>query len=360
MKVEGEGEGGARRWTEPRKGPAALPGPAPTLRRAAAAVAAELAMGSDPAAGELVRRLAAAIGSGSDWEPVDPETERQIVDRLRQALIRDWSAEPTEVSPAEMLRVLGSVERVAERLRVSGPAAAPLGGPHAAEFVTGVAHDLRSPLTSILFLAETLHSGQSGEVNPVQRRQLGIIYSAALGLVSVASDIIEFVRGGSRTLAEPAPVLFSVTETMESVRDIVSPMAEEKQLRVHLFPPAIDQRIGHPLALSRVLLNLTTNGLKFTETGFVEISVRSMGETRLEFSVRDTGKGYSPELLENLYQPFRRSRDGQQYGFSGTGLGLSIARRLVSAMGSTLEVESRPTWGTRFYFELDLPIGPRS
>jgi signal transduction histidine kinase len=147
---------------------------------------------------------------------------------------------------------------------------------------------------------------------------------------------------------------------MESVRDIVSPMAEEKQLRVHLFPPAVDQRIGYPLILNRVLLNLTTNGLKFTDSGFVEISVRSMGPTRVEFSVRDTGKGYRPEVLQDLYQPFRRSRDGIRYGFSGTGLGLAIARRLVGAMGSELEVETRPGWGTRFHFEIELPPAPHA
>lgn len=350
-------EGRSRRWVEPTKAAAATRTARPgALSRAVAALTAE--SDPDPAAGALIERLAAAVAAGSEWEPVDGATERTLLDRLRRELIRQWSDQPGEAAPEEMLATLGSIERIAERLPAASEPTPEQIRQHAAEFVTGVSHDLRSPLTSILFLAETLHSGQSGEVNPVQRRQLGIIYSAALGLVSVASDIIEFVRGGSG-LNEPAPVLFSVTETMESVRDIVSPMAEEKQLRVHLFPPAVDQRMGYPLALSRVLLNLTTNGLKFTESGFVEIAVRSMGPTRLEFSVRDTGKGYSPELLGNLYQPFRRSRDGSRYGFSGTGLGLSIARRLVTAMGSTLEVETRPKWGTRFYFELELPPGPR-
>jgi signal transduction histidine kinase len=79
---------------------------------------------------------------------------------------------------------------------------------------------------------------------------------------------------------------------------------------------------------------------------------------RAEFSVRDTGKGYAPELIDNLYQPFRRTRDGRKYGFSGTGLGLAISNKLVAAMGASLEVESRPSWGTRFFFEIDLPPAP--
>jgi signal transduction histidine kinase len=111
--------------------------------------------------------------------------------------------------------------------------------------------------------------------------------------------------------------------------------------------------------LSRVLLNLTTNALKFTDHGYVELSATPAGRHDLEFSVRDTGHGISREALETLYQPFRRveSRRGG-YCFSGTGLGLAICRRLVEAMGATLEVETKPAWGTRFHFRLEMePAG---
>lgn len=276
-----------------------------------------------------------------------------FVDRLRAELIREAAAGTDSPAASEVLAVLARLETLRVELLARDAATFPTG----MDFVAGVAHDLRSPLTSILFLAETLQSELSGEINDVQRRQLGIIYSAALGLVTVASDIIELARNGSG-LTERTPTRFSVTEVMESVHDIVRPLAEEKGLTVHLFPPGIDQRFGYPLALSRVLLNLTTNGLKFTDDGFVEIAVRALDAVRLEFSVRDTGKGYTRQAIDDLYHPFRRSRDGKKYGFSGTGLGLTISRRLVVAMGSSLEVESRPGWGTRFFFELDLPPGP--
>src|SRR5207245_11219591 len=98
------------------------------------------------------------------------------------------------------------------------------------------AHELRSPLTSILFLAETLQRGQSGAVSEVQRRQLALIYGAALGLSSVTSDIIELARGGDE-LVEKEPVAFSVAVALESVRDIVRPIAEERQLAIRLLPP---------------------------------------------------------------------------------------------------------------------------
>jgi signal transduction histidine kinase len=337
------------------------------LRTAAMAVADRFIVAGEPDLDAAELRLAVAgtaLAVSAEYVdpalplPGTPELHARIVAAIRVELLGAWEASDTPPQPREIIALLRSFEPVEEahrrfiKERVDGTAV-----PNGAEFLAGVAHDLRSPLTSILFLAETLLSEQSGEVNELQRRQLGIIYSAALGLVSVASDIIELVRGGEG-LTERRPVLFSVTEMMESVYDIVRPMAEEKGLRVQLFPPAVDQRYGYPLALSRVLLNLTTNGLKFTESGFVEISVRAMGPMRAEFSVRDTGKGYAPELIDNLYQPFRRTRDGRKYGFSGTGLGLAISNKLVAAMGASLEVESRPGWGTRFFFEIDLPPAP--
>jgi signal transduction histidine kinase len=103
-------------------------------------------------------------------------------------------------------------------------------------------------------------------------------------------------------------------------------MAEEKGLSVHLRPSAVDLRIGYPVALSRVLLNLTCNALKFTEHGFVEVAAVAKDEVHVEFSVRDTGAGIDPQALNRLYQPFRRVRGRTGMTFSGTGLGLSITR----------------------------------
>jgi signal transduction histidine kinase len=231
-----------------------------------------------------------------------------------------------------------------------------LTGPDALELFVEAAHDLRSPLSAILFLADTLHSGRSGEVNKTQHRQLGLIYSAALGLSGLLNDALDLAHGG-RELADGEPVPLSLRELLESAADIARPMAEEKDLRIVLTAAEPDRRLGHPLALSRVLLNLTTNALKFTDRGSVAISCAATGATRIEFSVRDTGPGISPEALEHLYQPFRRACTRSDKRFSGTGLGLAITRKLVTAMESRLEVETG-NWGTRFYFELDLPVLP--
>ncbi len=282
---------------------------------------------------------------------------RRLVPLVRGALLERLEALTPAPDAGQLLRLLGALERVAQRLEVdwSQRFTDRLSGADGLELVVEVAHDLRSPLTSILFLAETLQRGRSGPVTPVQERQLGLIYSAAFGLSSVASDVIELARGGDR-LVDLDPIPFSITDILESVRDIVLPIAEEKSLTVRLDPPEADFRIGHPVALSRVLLNLTTNALKFTAEGFVEVAARQVSESGVEFSVRDTGRGIPPQSMATLFEPFRRRQKQGEYAFSGSGLGLSICRKLVEAMGAKLDVETAPDWGTRFFFVLELPL----
>ena len=284
---------------------------------------------------------------------------RHLLELLRAELLTEAPDGMAVPDPEAVLAILRALERVREAVDPdwSQTFSSRLAGADGLGLVVEVAHDLRSPITSILFLAETLQRGQSGAVNDVQHRQLGLIYSAALGLSSMASDVIELARGGNQLVEKEAAPL-SITAILESVRDIVLPIAEEKGLKILLSPPASDHRLGRSLALSRVLLNLTTNALKFTDEGSVEISAKPRGLTQVEFSVKDTGHGISPEAMTNLYQPFRRSRaraGRSGYYFSGTGLGLAMCRLIVEAMGSGLKYETDAGRGTRFYFELNMP-----
>jgi signal transduction histidine kinase len=292
-------------------------------------------------------------------EIAPPVPGRRMLERVRSAFLEEL--EPLHVPDGPgLVRVLVAIERVQAALdRDSAQRFAnALSGPDGLDMVVEVAHDLRSPLASILFLAETLRRGQSGAINPIQERQLGLVYSAAFGLSALASDVIELVRGGER-LMDLHPTPFSVSETLQAVRDIVLPIAEEKGLTVRITPPDTDSRIGHPVALNRVLLNLTTNALKFTSEGQVEVTCRPLTKTRLEFSVKDTGRGIPNEVLPTLFDAFRRRVKPGQYTFSSAGLGLSICRKLVSRMGGEMQVETAPGYGTRFYFELDLPVSTR-
>lgn len=319
---------------------------------------------------ELLGLVAAAIHhawfAGAPDAPVRPKVDprihsalgRRLLELLRSEVVEGWH--DFTASDGDLLPLLVAMERVRVTIQPNWAQtfAQQLSGSDGLALLMDVAHDLRSPLTSILVLAETLQRGQSGPVNDVQRRQLGLIYTAALGLSSVASDIIEFTQGGDQ-LVDQEPAAFSVTAMLEAVRDIVRPIAEEKHLTIRLLAPTHDQRIGHPVALSRVLLNLTTNALKFTDEGYVEIVAQEVGgegSSRLEFAVRDSGRGIPPEKVTTLFQPLRKEMGRRGQLFSQTGLGLTICRKLATAMKSELKVESRIGWGTRFFFELDLPI----
>ena len=362
-----------RRWdayAPPRAAEATVWTADPDLQAAAARVAAAWrAAGARGVGGDespaVLASLAEAVQQARRGQPVsvDPRaasaTGRYQLELLRGELIRAWDEGGAAADPGLVLQTWKAIDVVRSALEPHGSehVASRLAGPDGLELLVEVAHDLRSPLTSILFLAETLQQGQSGAVNELQHRQLGLIYSAALGLSSLASDAIELARNGNELL-DDGPSPFSLVALFDSVRDIVHPMAEEKGLAVRVVPLEPDHRLGNPLALGRVLLNLTTNALKFTDQGFVEIRATSHGPTRLEFGVRDSGRGISPEALGSLYEPFRRNPGRAGYCFSGTGLGLAICRKLVSAMGAELRVETHPGGGTRFYFDLELPPAP--
>jgi signal transduction histidine kinase len=308
--------------------------------------------------------LSAALGSGKDGErPIElaelskSQLPRRLLGLLRGRLVQLAAAQVPPPPGAALLETLLCFEQVTRELEPNWDQrfADRLTGPDGLELVVELAHDLRSPLTSILFLGETMKRGRSGPVTSLQERQLGLIYSAAFGLSSVASDVIELARGGDR-LVDLEPLPFSIQDIMESVRDIVQPIAEEKGLQVQLVSCQRGGRIGHPVALSRILLNLTTNALKFTDEGSVEVAATEVGDTAVEFSVRDTGRGIPAQAMALLFEPFRRRQKDRDYAFSGSGLGLSICRKLVEAMEGDLNVETTAGVGTRFFFTLNLPL----
>lgn len=286
---------------------------------------------------------------------------RRAVELFRRTLLDRLSARDDIAAAVDVVELLRTLERIQARMDSDACErfASRLSGPDGLELIVQVAHDLRSPLTSILFLSETLHNARSGAINPVQERQLGLIYSAAFGLSQIANDLIEMARGGER-LMDREPVAFSVADILLSVNDIVHPMAEEKGLEVRLeLPESGDSRLGQPSALNRALLNLTTNAIKYTDEGHVTVGAQAVSRTGIQFWVRDTGRGLAPDVLASLFDPFQRRYSRADYSFSSSGLGLSICRKLITLMGGELHVESAPDQGTRFSFTLDLPRAPK-
>ena len=300
--------------------------------------------------------VARVLNVARDRERIDDQVASLLTRRIVALLRRQVLQASDQADPADIVALLGALEEVASSIepRWSERFQDRMTGPSGLDLIVEVAHDLRSPLTSILFLAETILHGRSGPLTPLQERQLGLVYSAAFGLNAVASDVIELVRGGDRLVGRDQQS-FSVTEVLEAIRDIVLPIAEEKGLELRFEGPASDRRHGHPGAINRVLLNLTTNALKFTAEGYVEVKVVDIGADVVECSVRDTGRGVPAAAMPMLFEPFRRRQQPGDYAFSGSGLGLSICRKLVEAMGAELAVSTAQGEGTRFSFRLVLP-----
>jgi signal transduction histidine kinase len=260
-------------------------------------------------------------------------------------------AEPQSVDPAQLVSVLTTLEDLVGQVRLGArnQFVDRLSAPDALQAVIEVAHDMRAPLGSILFLVDAIRRGQSGPVNQVQERQLGLIYGAALGLSNVACDVVDAVRGNRLVDGRPRP--FSIDEVMNSVSSIVKPIGEEKQLAISVKLPKSGGRLGYPAALHRILLNLLSNALRYTESGTVAMGCDEPSESTVRFWVEDTGSGIPPGVMSMLYDGFRPTSVGSR--FSSAGLGLAICRTLLSAMGSTLNIETSVR-GTKFSFDLEM------
>ena len=221
---------------------------------------------------------------------------------------------------------------------------------NAHELLLGLTHDIRSPLSSILVLVEQLRSGRSGPVTPQQERQLSLVYSAAFGLSAFADDALELSRGTTRLVGD-APVAFSIDETLRSVRALVQPIAEEKGLTLRCSAPRVERRLGHPAALQRVILNLVTNALKFTDSGVVDIAASSDGASSVVFTISDSGSGLPAPLRDR----FVNGAFDATGPVTSAGLGLRLCGDLLGQMQSTLRYAERAPCGSAFSFAISLP-----
>jgi len=303
--------------------------------------------------------LAADRGDASFIDSLTPRPSLRLslhlVDLLEDELLAVWRKGETAAS--QVLQTVGRVRvvRSAIERRFQHLPGAPLVGVDGLEFLVEFVHDLRSPLNSLLLLADRLQQGWSGPLAPLQLRQLRLIYAAAHALNTVTVNALQMTREWDQ-LEEPEARPFSITKLLSEVQDVIRSLAVQKGLEVTFIRPNTDRRIGHPIELQRTLLNLVTNGLKFTRQGSITVSATDREDNKVEFAVQDTGPGIHAGAQETLFQPFRRSGGSGRATFSATGLGLVITQRLVGALGGQLKYETAAGKGTRFYFVLDLPV----
>jgi len=216
------------------------------------------------------------------------------------------------------------------------------------KFLAAMSHELRTPLNAIIGYAELLHEEASdgGTVCPDDVRA---IRSAGRHLLGLVDDILDLSRlEADRMHLDVHRVHLQplVEEVICTVRPVAPPFA----LRVDL-PPGLGTLDTDAHALSRVLVNLVGNAVKFTREGEVVLRAERAG-VGVTFEVRDTGIGMDRATLSRVFEPFVQAEESSRRLNGGTGLGLTIARRLVGQLGGTLEVESEPGVGSVFRFTL--------
>lgn len=300
---------------------------------------------------EVIRWLGENLEHGSATEgPGPPVIAREYVSTLRANFLAELDATPG-LDAREVVRAFRKLDEAEDTWKRTdrGKFISRLTGSDCADAVVAIAHDIRSPLGSILLLVDSLRRAEKGQGNPIRERQLGLIYSATFGLSTTVSNLIDAARGD---IVQGEPLPFSVTETMLAVNAIVLPTCEEKGIPLVMRCPEHDTRIGHAAAIQQALLNLASNALRYTDAGSVTMGGTEVSPKRVEFRVEDTGPGIPDEVLGRLAYGF--PPEGVKLRFSSAGLGLAIVRTLIEAMGSTLEIDTGSK-GTRFSFILDLP-----
>lgn len=227
-----------------------------------------------------------------------------------------------------------------------------------AEFLATMSHEIRTPMSGVLGMLEMLaYTGLDAE----QRRILASIDESAQMLRQILDDILDFskLEAGALVL-EPVPI--SLSQTIDSVEQLLAPQAADKGLR---FQACIDERMAEAhcadgVRIRQLLFNLLSNAIKFTERGGVEVKlelIEVLGDRQaLRIAVSDTGIGISPEQQESLFRPFSQAEASTSRRYGGTGLGLSICRRLVALMGGELHMSSTLGEGTRLEADLILPV----
>ncbi len=224
------------------------------------------------------------------------------------------------------------------------------------DFLANMSHEIRTPMNGIIGMAEL---ALGTPLTPSQREFLETIKTSANDLLVMLNDILDLARleSGKLTFAEEP---FSLREVVDQAVRTVALTAHEKGLELFyaVHPDAPDGLMGDPGRLRQVLLNLLSNGVKFTDQGEVVVRVALEHEDRgsclLHVQVTDTGVGIPEEKQDLIFEMFTQVDDSMTRQYGGSGMGLAIASRVVQMMGGRIWVESAPGEGSTFHFTVRL------
>jgi len=274
-----------------------------------------------------------------------------------------WSARilrDTDKERVDLLALEQQARANAERLRSEAETAraeAERANNSKTDFLAVMSHELRTPLTAIMGYEELLSDGITGPVTELQRQQLGRINASARHLLGLIDEILTFARvdvGRERVRWES----MSVNHTLGDAAALVEPMAAAKDIDFIVELLEEDQAIQTDgTKLRQMLVNLLSNGIKFTEKGEVRVGCAVVNGF-LEVRIADTGVGIAAENIDDVFQPFWQAEQTATRKTGGTGLGLSVTRRLARLLGGEVSVASRVGAGSTFLLTLPMKAPP--
>jgi PAS domain S-box-containing protein len=216
-------------------------------------------------------------------------------------------------------------------------------------FLANISHEIRTPLNGVVGFTSLL---SDTELSEEQRLFVNNLKASSAVLHSLIADILDF----SKIDAGIIEIIRSQTELRTFVSEIENILRYQfskdgNQLILNIDPSIPEYILVDSIKLKQVLVNLLSNGSKFTSKGVVTLSIVPQNEV-LRFEVKDTGIGIKPEDLKTIFNPFVQGDLSRTKKYQGSGLGLSISKKILEAMNSEIHVESEPGKGSTFYFDL--------